>query len=184
MESIFDSVTFVFNDLSSAHKFLVLQPSPFTPHLRRLDLTFSLSSVEYSPFTHQHHESLKGSPLMAVEEALGTLICLHDLRITFDVWDRQCWRKLPEQSLVKELKKLRVLKKFIIELPPVLPTEVDCFESEDRAELPFEIQRAPPLRYGMFHPPKVARFTWKTSDKGNGIYWISAENIPYLPNPY
>lgn len=183
MESIFSSHMFIFNDISSAHKFLVSQPSPFVQHLRNLDLTFSLPFAQYSTFVHCP-DLFGKNRLMAVQEALCGLICLHNLRISFDVSDRQCWRKLPEQSVVKGLRKLRVLKKFVIELPPVLPTEVDCFEAENMADVPFEITRASPLRYGMFRTSKVERFTWKTSDKGEGLYWVCAENIPYLPNPY
>ncbi|KAI0131943.1 hypothetical protein BJ170DRAFT_591924 [Xylariales sp. AK1849] len=104
MESIFQFHRFIFNDIPSAQKFFILRPSPFIAHLRHLDLTLSAPMLEYSPFVDEDEH--KSSCLLAISQVLANAIYLHDLRLSFDVWDRQFWTQIPEKVLLKEFGKL------------------------------------------------------------------------------
>lgn len=185
LESIFESHQFLFNDFFSAHRFFVYNPSPYIPHMRHLDLSLNLPFHEYAPF-------VAGSSKSRVRElwkALGYISCLHTLRISLDIYDRGAWRKIPEQRVAEQLKDLKVLRKFTLELPPSLPIKAHIPNMENldaQDEAPFTVVRRPPLRYWQFTPGQVERFTWDTHTKGQQTHCFItlAREARNVPNPY
>ncbi|KAI0892049.1 hypothetical protein F4806DRAFT_285095 [Annulohypoxylon nitens] len=185
LESIFESHQFLFNDFFSAHRFFVYNPSPYIPHMRHLDLSLNLPFHEYAPF-------VAGSSKSRVRElwkALGYISCLHTLRISLDIYDRGAWRKIPEQRVAEQLKDLKVLRNFTLELPPSLPIKAHIPNMENldaQDEAPFTVVRRPPLRYWQFTPGQVERFTWDTHTKGQQTHCFItlAREARNVPNPY
>ncbi|KAI1200714.1 hypothetical protein F5X97DRAFT_78020 [Nemania serpens] len=142
MESFIECHKMIFNDLFSAHRFLV-QPGPSrnVPHLRNVDLTLSVPFHEFAPFLSigrpdtddQDHIAerisiAKNSRLGAIFAALAdSPTCLHSLQVSLDVYDRGPWRKIPERALASHLERIAVRKgktgqiNYTVELPPALP---------------------------------------------------------------
>ncbi|KAH9889709.1 hypothetical protein F4778DRAFT_773306 [Xylariomycetidae sp. FL2044] len=203
MESFLENRKFIFNDFYSAHWFFVERPSPFVPYIRDLDLTLSM------PF-HEYASLILGAPrrcrLAELCDALKTITCLHHLRLSFDIYDRGPWRKVPERVLAARLEGLRALKGFTIELPPSLPIKTllpfDMQEEEDLGSggdgsssgsektttTPFEVVRRPALRYWQFSPGEVERFVWETNEEEKGDQrhcWITLmKDARLISNPY
>ncbi|KAI1129004.1 hypothetical protein F5Y10DRAFT_291524 [Nemania abortiva] len=145
MESFIECHKMIFNDVFSAHRFLVRSSSSrFIRHLRQLDLTLSVPFHELAPFLAigrpdtdgQGDEaaesfstaSAKNSRLGAIFAALAdSPTCLHSLHVSLDVYDRGPWRKIPEPALASYLERIRVRKgkqgelNYTVELPPALP---------------------------------------------------------------
>lgn len=183
VESIFESHPFSINDVATAHKFFVRQPSPFACHLRRLDLTLSTTFAEYASFIKDDAD-LERNRLFEVEKALSSISCLHRLYIAFDIWDRQCWRKVPETGLARELSKVNVREKIVLELPSKLEIEISGCNMATLEEPAFEIRRRTPLRYWEFCPGEIERFEWRTDEKAGGTSWVFAESYTYVTNPW
>ncbi|KAI0403796.1 hypothetical protein F4802DRAFT_570277 [Xylaria palmicola] len=135
MESFLERHKIVFNDVFSAHRFLVRPGASrrLARHLRHLDLTLSVPFHELAPFlaigppdsdddgggaettttttttTWPPAASSRGSRLGAVFAALAeSPTCLHGLRVSLDVYDRGPWRKLPERALASHLARIPV----------------------------------------------------------------------------
>lgn len=145
MESFIECHKMIFNDVFSAHRFLVQSSSSrrLIPHLRNVDLTLSVPFHEFAPFISigrpdtedQYHiakrisiASAKDSRLGAIFAALaGSPTCLHSLQVSLDVYDRGPWRKIPERALASHLERIAVRKgkkgktNYTVELPPALP---------------------------------------------------------------
>ncbi|KAI4864699.1 hypothetical protein F4820DRAFT_422716 [Hypoxylon rubiginosum] len=184
VESIFESHQFLFNDFFSAHRFFVYSPSPYASHIRHLDLTLSLPFHEYAPFIVDQPKSR----VRELWEALGDISCLHSLRVSLDIYDRGPWRKIPECGVTAQLKDLRVLRDFTVELPPSLPikTQLPNMQNIDAEDVAFEVVRRNPLRYWQFCPGEVERFRWETHTKGEQSHcYINLIRDPsYVRNPY
>ncbi|KAI5856735.1 hypothetical protein GGS23DRAFT_390173 [Durotheca rogersii] len=185
VESIFESYQFLFNDIYTAHRFFVYSPSPHVSHIRNLDLTLNLGFHEYAPFI----TDLPKSRVRELWEALGRISCLHNLRISLDIYDRGPWRKIPEQRVVAQLRDLRVLNNFTLELPPPLPIRVDppnMHSLDAEEEAPFRVVRRPPLRYWQFMPGEVEHFRWETRTKGqqSHCFITPTREARHIPNPY
>ncbi|KAI1383830.1 uncharacterized protein F4822DRAFT_433765 [Hypoxylon trugodes] len=185
VESILESHQFIFNDFFSAHRFFVYDPSPYIPHIRHLDLSLNLPFHAYAPL-------ITGGPKSRTRDlfdALRGVSCLHSVRISLDIYDRGPWRKIPEKVIAAQLKDLKVLKTFTLELPPLLPIKVhpSNMESLDGQEdTSFKVIRRPPLRYWQFNPGEVDRFTWETHTKGreSHCFIIMDREGMSIPNPY
>lgn len=145
IESFIECHKLIFNDVFSAHRFLVRSGSSrFIRHLRNLDLTLSVPFHELAPFlaigrpdTEDQDDTAAGSVSIASAKnsRLGAIFaaladsptCLHSLQVSLDVYDRGPWRKMPERALASYLERIRVRtgKKgevnYIVELPPALP---------------------------------------------------------------
>ncbi|KAI1073416.1 hypothetical protein F5B20DRAFT_574818 [Whalleya microplaca] len=185
VESIFESHQFLFNDLFSTHRFLVYQPSPFVSHIRHLDVTLNLPFHEYAPFITNTQRGRVREIWMALER----LTCLHNLRISLDIYDRGPWRKLPERDLTELLLNLKVLNNFTLELPPPLPIKTHVSNMQNihaHEQTPFQIVRRPSLRYWQFNPGEVERFTWEMHTKGqqSHCFITLAKDARHIPNPY
>ncbi|XDG09792.1 hypothetical protein ABKA04_009407 [Annulohypoxylon sp. FPYF3050] len=180
-----DHTDFMSMMLVCKRMFFVYKPSPYIPHMRHLDLSLNLPFHEYAPF-------VAGSSKSRVRElwkALGYISCLHTLRISLDIYDRGAWRKIPEQRVAEQLKDLKVLRKFTLELPPSLPIKAHIPNMENldaQDEAPFTVVRRPPLRYWQFTPGQVERFTWDTHTKGQQTHCFItlAREARNVPNPY
>ncbi|KAM0814753.1 hypothetical protein AB5N19_00544 [Seiridium cardinale] len=165
--SIFEYHTFYLNNLSTAYWLLVLHPPPLMQLIRHLDLTLGESSSEYSPFM-EDRDATKGTRLSTILDVLSQFVCLHDLRLSFDVWDRQSWPTLQENDLLSDLKRIRVLKRFTVQLPPTLSKSDADIKLELPYESNFEVERRPKLRYWISPgiPPmaqRVQRIHWDTA---------------------
>ncbi|KAI1371444.1 hypothetical protein F4677DRAFT_464291 [Hypoxylon crocopeplum] len=185
IESIFESHQFFFNDFFSAHMFFVYSPSPYTSHIRHLDLSLNLPFYEYAPFI----ANAPKSRVRELWEALGDISCLHNLRISLDIYDRGPWRKIPECGVTSQLKDLKVLRNFTLELPPSLPIKThpsNMHNIDPLEDTPFEVVRRPPLRYWQFSPGEVDRFSWETHTKGQQSHCFITLNreARHIPNPY
>ncbi|KAI0016848.1 hypothetical protein F4780DRAFT_782894 [Xylariomycetidae sp. FL0641] len=185
MGSFFESHTIIFNDLFAAHRFFLNQPSPFATQIRHLDVSLVLPFHECSPFVVERPRSRVKELLYA----LRRIRCLHTLRLAFDIYDFGPWRKLPEQAIAKHLDGLRVLKKFVVELPPSLPIKTPAFNMRSiggEAGIPFEVVRRSPMRYWQFYPGEVEHFRWDTQEKGDQKHcWITLSKAGRaIPNPY
>ncbi|KAI0114399.1 hypothetical protein GGR51DRAFT_556257 [Nemania sp. FL0031] len=145
LESFIECHKMIFNDVFSAHRFLVRSSSSrFVHHLRNLDLTLSVPFHDLAPFLAIGHPdtddqgddavestsiaSAKNSRLGAIFGALAdSPTCLHSLRVSLDVYDRGPWRKIPERALALYLEQIRVRRgaegelNYTVELPPALP---------------------------------------------------------------
>ncbi|OTA63331.1 hypothetical protein K449DRAFT_443959 [Hypoxylon sp. EC38] len=185
VESIFESHQFLFNDFFSAHRFFVYNPSPYASSIRHLDLSLNLPFHEYTPFISDGAKSR----VRELWEALGRISCLHTLRISLDIYDRGAWRKIPERGITAQLKDLKVLRDFTLELPPGLhiKTHFPNMQNLDvQGEIPFKVVRRPPLRYWQFNPGEVERFTWESHTKGqqSHSFITLAREARSIPNPY
>ncbi|KAI1413931.1 hypothetical protein F5Y13DRAFT_160348 [Hypoxylon sp. FL1857] len=185
VESIFESHKFLFNDFFSAHRFFVYSPSPYISSIRHLDLSLSLPFHEYLPFIIDGNKSR----VRELWEALGRITCLHTLRISLDIYDRGAWRKIPERGITAQLKDLKVLKDFTLELPPSLHIKThfpNMKHLDAQEDTPFRIVRRPPLRYWQFNPGEVERFTWESYTKGrqSHCFITLAREARNIPNPY
>ncbi|KAI2468489.1 hypothetical protein F4781DRAFT_432315 [Annulohypoxylon bovei var. microspora] len=185
IESIFESNQFLFNDFFSAHRFFVYNPSPYIPHMRHVDLSLNLPFHDYAPFI----TNAPKSRIRELWEALDRISCLHTLRISLDIYDRGAWRKIPEQGVTEQLKELKVLRDFTVELPPSLPIKAHIpnmqnLDAQEKA--PFRVVRRPPLRYWQFNPGEIERFKWETHEKGqqNHCFITLAREARNVPNPY
>ncbi|KAK5633697.1 hypothetical protein RRF57_009412 [Xylaria bambusicola] len=148
MQSFLECHKIIFNDLFSAHRFLVPSKhySPLIRHIRKLELTFSVPFHEFTPFMAIGCPDTDGqyrgdtaerttSPTKANSSRLGAVFaavaehptCLHSLRVSLDVYDRGPWRKLPERALASVLDRIPVRRgkggesNYTLELPPALP---------------------------------------------------------------
>ncbi|KAI1653757.1 hypothetical protein F4813DRAFT_244560 [Daldinia decipiens] len=185
VESILESHQFLFNDFFSAHRFFTYNPSPYITRIRHLDLSLSLPFHEYAPFIVDGPKSR----VRELWEALARISCLHSLRISLDIYDHGPWRKIPEQGVAAQLKDLKVLGNFTLELPPLLPIKTHAPKMQNldsHEELPFQIARRPPLRYWQFTPGEVERFGWKTYKKSqqNHCFIALDRAARHIPNPY
>lgn len=188
MESIFESHHFHFNDLYSTYRFLVSHPPAFVSHIRHLDLTLNMTFADYAPFFFET-TTKKKDYVRPIWNALANLKCLHNMRISLDIYDRGPWRTLPEDQVIKGLLNLQVANDFTVELPPSMPIYNIIFQKQEPTEdddLPFRIVRRPALRYWEFHPHEVERFRWDTHQKGNlKICWVTLlKSSRRIPNPY
>ncbi|KAI0551313.1 hypothetical protein F4679DRAFT_539976 [Xylaria curta] len=144
MESFIECHKIIFNDLFSAHRFL-LRPGSSHPirRLRNLELTLSVPFHELAPFmtigpsdTDDNDDVAESTTLMRAKSSrLGAILvalaeyptCLHSLRISLDVYDRGPWRKIPERTLASHLARIPVRRSkkgevnYIVELPSALP---------------------------------------------------------------
>ncbi|KAI1340210.1 hypothetical protein F5Y15DRAFT_51762 [Xylariaceae sp. FL0016] len=185
LESYFECHKLIFNDISSSHRLLVYQPSPYIKNIRHLDLTFSLPFHECSPFTID----MPRNRLKQTLQSLRHITYLHSIRLSFDVWDRGPWRKLPEKAIMQQLESLKSLNGLTVELPPSLPIKTpfaDLKETDVREDKRFRVVRRPPLRYWQFNPGEVEHFTWQTYKKGNHQHcWITLTKAArFISNPY
>ncbi|KAF2962951.1 hypothetical protein GQX73_g10620 [Xylaria multiplex] len=147
MESFLQYHKIIFNDVFSAHRFLVRPSSShLIRHLRNLDLTLSVPFHELAPFmaidylgteNHDGHNDIaeKTSLTRAKNNRLGAIFaavadyptCLHSLQISLDIYDRGPWRKIPERILASYLERIPVRRgnkgevNYTVELPPALP---------------------------------------------------------------
>ncbi|TGJ80843.1 hypothetical protein E0Z10_g7914 [Xylaria hypoxylon] len=144
IESFLECHKIIFNDVFSAHRFLVRPGSShLIRHLRNLDLTLSVPFHELAPFmaigcpdTDDHEDvAERTSPTRVKNNRLGAIFaavaghptCLHSLRISLDVYDRGPWRKIPERTLASYLERIPVRRgkkgevNYTVELPPALP---------------------------------------------------------------
>ncbi|KAI1103817.1 hypothetical protein F4804DRAFT_332867 [Jackrogersella minutella] len=182
--SIFESHQFLLNDFFSAHRFFVYKPSPYISHMRHLDLSLNLPFHEYAPFIVEGPKSR----VRELWEALEHIQCLHTLRVSLDIYDRGAWRKIPERNVTAQLKELKVLRNFTLELPPSLPIKThppNMQNLDAQEEMPFSVVRRPPLRYWQFNPGEVERFTWETHTKGrqSHCFIALAREARNIPNP-
>lgn len=168
--------------MPAVYRFLVSVPSPLIGSIRSLDITLVLPYAEYRPYN-----SIDGSQPATQLEALQktlTEITFRDLRITLDVRDRQCWRKLPESGILTGLGKVKVLNKYIVELPALLPGQNEQHDDFLADHSTLRIHRRPPIRYWNFNPRKVERLTWKVAEGAQTACWISSDTMEYIPNPW
>ncbi|KAI1819397.1 hypothetical protein F4861DRAFT_543973 [Xylaria intraflava] len=144
MESFLESHKMIFNDVFSAHRFLVRHPTaPLLRHIRNLDLTLSLpfhgfTSLIGHPDTDELTATTAESsaqPAQAPTDYLSAILavvadkttCLHSLRVSLDVYDRGPWREIPERALLPALTRMHVRRgkggqaNYTVELPPTLP---------------------------------------------------------------
>ncbi|GAW24206.1 hypothetical protein ANO14919_137880 [Xylariales sp. No.14919] len=145
MESFLECHKMIFNDIFSAHRFLVRPGSShLIRHLRSLDLTLSVAFHELAPFmaigrpeTDDHDAATETASLAraAKHNRLGAIFaavadhptCLHSLQVSLDVYDRGPWRKVPERILAAYLERIPVRRgkqgelNYTVELPPALP---------------------------------------------------------------
>lgn len=187
LESIFKYQTFLIGDPETAYRFLVLRPPPMMRHIQRLDLTLSAPLDEYTPFTEHGGITRCNRRLLMVLRALRELDCIHDLRISFNVRDRQFWIEVPERGIAAELHGLRVLKKYVVELPPELPEAARAMQAAAIEEpTPFALERRPEARYWAFSSRShVERLGWHVPEKdGVGDCWVSTDAALCLRNPY
>jgi hypothetical protein len=188
LESIFQYHTFYINDLATTHQFFVLRPPRMLRHVQSLDLTLSAPSCEYSPFTTGHVVAGSNRRLYSVLRALHDLTCLHNLRISLNVCDRQFWVEVPEKGIATELSGLRVLKKFVVELPHQLPEAARTMRTEIlEEEARFAIERRAHARYWALEssPFFVELISWHLrGTDGDKDCWISTETISCMRNPY
>ncbi|KAI1418876.1 hypothetical protein F5Y12DRAFT_383087 [Xylaria sp. FL1777] len=186
MESFLEYHKIIFNDIFSAHRFLVRPGSSrLVRHIRKLDLTFSLSFHEFTPFitvtccpdTDEHIDvtekraslaRTKNNLLAAIFTAIADhTTCLHSLRVSLDVYDRGPWRKIPERALASHLERISVQKgkkgevNYTVELPPALPirtnyTGLQELETESRGVGKSDEKRvAPPLPFNITRRPPL-----------------------------
>ncbi|KAI0442959.1 hypothetical protein F4803DRAFT_517424 [Xylaria telfairii] len=144
MESFMECHKMIFNDVFSAHRFL-LRPgsSHLIRHLRDLDLTLSAPFHELAPFMaigpsesdDDDDVAERSSFTRAKDSRLGAILatlaeyptCLHSLRVSLDVYDRGPWRKIPERALALHLEQIPVRRgkkgevNYTVELPSALP---------------------------------------------------------------
>ncbi|KAI0150751.1 hypothetical protein GGR57DRAFT_182092 [Xylariaceae sp. FL1272] len=223
METFVESHKFIFNDLFAAYRFFVQPGSPHLRHIRELDLTLSVAFHELTPFltigrpetdNHDNHDNhatvavVQNSRLGAILGVVAKQItCLHNLRVSLDVYDRGPWRKLPERAVSAQLlEHIRVLRgkqgecNYTVELPAALPIRThysgmqyidDAAVGEEnestRGQLPFRIIRRPALRYWQFTPGEVEHFSWETCDgeKQQQHCWIVlSKHARFISNPY
>ncbi|KAK8059811.1 hypothetical protein PG996_009741 [Apiospora saccharicola] len=182
MESIFESHTFLFNEMPAVYRFFVAAPSLFIGSIRSLDITLVLPYAEYRSYDHIGGTQ-PARQLEALRKAL-TKITFRDLRISLDVRDRQCWRKLPESGILNRFGKVNVLNKYIVELPALLPGQSEHHENFHVDESTLQVRRRPPIRYWNFNPRKVERLTWKVAEGAKTTCWITSDTMGYIPNPY
>ncbi|KAI5919144.1 hypothetical protein F4810DRAFT_688559 [Camillea tinctor] len=191
VESVFESHKFIFNDLFTAHRFFVHQPSPYVSHLRDLDITLHTSFRECSPLAI----NLPKNRVREVINAVKSLPSLHSLRISVDICDRGPWRKLPERDLAIHFKACQALKKFVVEFPPLLAGKTYLFDGQDldtdaanpeSTSMPFTVIRRPPLRYWQFHPGEVEHFKWEMFKRGSQPHCriTLAKSGTAISNPY
>ncbi|KAI3330393.1 hypothetical protein F4824DRAFT_479064 [Ustulina deusta] len=144
IESFLECHKIIFNDVFSAHRFLVRPGSTrLIRHIRKLDLTFSVPFHELTPFmaigrpdTDDHGDAAERTSLARAKNSrLGAIFaavadhptCLHSLRVSLDVYDRGPWRKIPERALAPHLERIPVRRgqkgevNYTVELPPALP---------------------------------------------------------------
>ncbi|KAK7927650.1 hypothetical protein PG985_004648 [Apiospora marii] len=169
MESIFESHTFLFNEMPAAYRFFVAVPSPFLNSIRSLDITLVLPYAEYRSYSSTGG-SQPATHLKALQEAM-TKIAFRDLRISLDVRDRQCWRKLPESGILNGFGKVKVLNKYV-------------HENFDVDSSTLRVHRRPLIRYWNFNPRKVERLIWKVAEGGKRPCWITSDTMGYIPNPW
>ncbi|KAK8105788.1 hypothetical protein PG999_009147 [Apiospora kogelbergensis] len=161
MASIFESHTFLFNDISSAHHFFVVKSSSFLGSIRSLDISLVLPYVEYRSYSHAGGPQ-PATRLDAIQEALAR-ITFRDLRISLDVQDRQCWRQIPEAVILNSLGEVRVLNRGIVELPALFPGSRDQhWELNGGNE----------------------RLTWNAAKGTDTSCWIASDSMGYIPNPW
>ncbi|KAI1171992.1 hypothetical protein F4777DRAFT_24985 [Nemania sp. FL0916] len=158
MESFIECHKLIFNDVFSAHRFLVQRPSSshLIRHVRDLDLTLSVPYHELVPFnvigrpeTEDNQDAaakrisivmndVESGRLGAIFTALANSpTCLHSLRIALDVYDRGPWRRIPEPALVSHLERIPVRRgrdgdvNYTVEFPPALPIQAYYAGLED-----------------------------------------------------
>ncbi|KAK8090647.1 hypothetical protein PG994_000152 [Apiospora phragmitis] len=183
MESIFESHTFLFNDMSSAYHFFVAAPSPFIGCIRSLDVSLVLPYAEYRSYNHESGTQLPATQLEALQKSLAKLT-FRDLRISLDVLDRQGWRKVPEKGISQSFGKVKVLNEYIMELPALFPGENEQHENLDMDSFTIHIRRRPPIRYWNFIPRMVECLTWKVAEGTEAACWVTSDTMGYILNPY
>lgn len=182
MASIFESHTFLFNDISSAHHFFVVKSSSFLGSIRSLDISLVLPYVEYRSYSHAGGPQ-PATRLDAIQEALAR-ITFRDLRISLDVQDRQCWRQIPEAVILNSLGEVRVLNRGIVELPALFPGSRDQHWELNGGNGKFQVQRRSLIRYWNFNPRKIERLTWNAAKGTDTSCWIASDSMGYIPNPW
>lgn len=158
LTSIFESHTFHFNDLAAAYWFFHLRPPPLVQHIRHLDITLRSPSYEYGPFLVSRKVT-SSTQLSTLLHSLTKINCIHNLRLSFDVRNRESWEEVSESDLLSNLSKLRVLKRLDIELPPIPAGKEQNIEPKTSTGILSHVERRPPLRYWMSPgvPPMVQR---------------------------
>ncbi|KAI1848141.1 hypothetical protein JX266_005854 [Neoarthrinium moseri] len=178
---------FHINDLTSIHLFMVLRPPLMLSQVRHLDLTINVSYYEYSPFVKDDH-TLSNSRILAIQNVLHNLTCIHTLRISFDTCSRRVWREVPEKALLKRLDMLQVLREFTVELPPELSERNRSLPNQLVKGGDFKIVRRPMWRYWAWPPLRgnVQRIEWLTSEQDGQEYGFRTEDqtIWCKKNPY
>ncbi|KAK6852467.1 hypothetical protein PG995_011018 [Apiospora arundinis] len=182
MASIFESHTFLFNEMSSVYHFFVARPSPFLESIRSLDVSLVLPYAEYRPYSRMGGPQ-PATRLEAFQEVLAKLT-FRDFKISLDVQDRQCWRKIPEAGILNRFGEVKVLNKGVIELPALLPGDGEQNGDLKLDSCPFQIQRRPQIRYWNFNPRKVERLTWNVAEGNKTTCWIASDTMGYIPNPW
>ncbi|KAH8681651.1 hypothetical protein BX600DRAFT_429571 [Xylariales sp. PMI_506] len=181
MASILESHTFIFHEVPSAYNFFILQPPMLFQQLRHVEIAFSAC---FSDFENLYNgaDVHPSNRILAVLDSLTKLSCIHNLRVSFDVFNRQCWVELPEQALLEAVGKLKAQRSFVVELPPYLPGKEasENVVKDGFANTPFEIIRRPMLRYWPLMDT-VEKITWK---KSRGTCCIQAASDFVVWNPY
>lgn len=166
VQSFLEHHKIIFNDLFSAHRFLVPsgRPYPLIQHLRNLELNLSVPFHELTPFMiigcpdtddNNHHgdttslRKAKNGRLGAIFSAIAEHpTSLHSLRVSLDIYDRGPWRKIPERALASELERIPVRRgkrgevNYTVELPTALPIRThyaglkNLEEEEDESQNP------------------------------------------------
>ncbi|KAI0191623.1 hypothetical protein F4808DRAFT_453614 [Astrocystis sublimbata] len=144
IESFIECHKLIFNDVFSAHRFLLHSGStrPIR-HIRNLDLTLSVPFYELRPFMGSsdptNNDDNAAAPMASLTGAqksrLGAIFaalaesptCMHSLRVSLDVYDRGPWRKMPERALASHLERIPIRRgkrgevNYTVEFPSALP---------------------------------------------------------------
>lgn len=146
LASLLEYHNFIINDLISAHWFLVRRASPLLHHIRNLDLSLSAPPYAYGAF-YKMGKAAKDTRLSMVLDVLQQCDCLHVVRVSFDLWDREKWINISEDALLPQLRDLRVTREFIVELPYVSVNNGHANNAALLRKGTLQIQRRPKLRY-------------------------------------
>ncbi|OIW28268.1 hypothetical protein CONLIGDRAFT_632525 [Coniochaeta ligniaria NRRL 30616] len=187
IESIYENLTFVFTDTTTAESFIDLHPPPT---LRSLELCIRLPvflTELYCPPSFQHHPRVSSpdhpgfdahdNPWATLCNALAHRITLRRLNIWLDIqnlraWDERVW----ERRLLKPLAAVSVPREcFTLALPELGPLGKGRGEKNGRTYLegeyldraPFEVKRAPRPNYTEAYLARMlANTTLLTIDAG------------------
>jgi hypothetical protein len=152
IETFFETQRLLFNDLDATHGFFVAKPSAHLEHVRYVDLTINIKSGEYDALILRR----PCSRLLGVQRALANATHLHDLRVSFNIWDPSKWRHADEAAVVELLRDVRVKGKVAVELPAWPASWRLCAgHREPWDDATFDVRRRPARRYFGNSPESV-----------------------------